>query len=160
MRVNIVDVCQVQLRIRQGALHSPGSTFAVWRISYDMICVGGSPIARQPCINRRASLLGVFQTLKHQHRSSFAHDEAVSVGIERPAGSLWLIVAGGHRFHGTKTGHSKRRNRGFRSAGQHYLGLSVLNEPQCLAQSMGAGSAGGDHRSIRSFSPKTDRHLS
>src|ERR1051326_5078978 len=67
----------------------------------------------------RAPALGALPLFQNQHGRPVAHDEAVAVLVERPAGGLGIVVALRQRLHVREAGERERRDRRLRSARDH-----------------------------------------
>ena len=61
--------------------------------------VGGDAVADELGVDPRAAPGCVPELLEHEHGAGLAHDEAVAIGVERPARVLWVVVATRERAH-------------------------------------------------------------
>ena len=126
----------------------------------DVIGIARQAVADHFGVDLRAARLGVLIFLEHDDARALAHDEAVAVLVVGPAGLLRLVVEiGGERARLGEAGDADRADRRLGAAGEHDVGIVVLDHPRRVADRMGAGRAGGDHRMVRAHQPVFDRHL-
>ena len=91
--VDLPDVARLETGVVEREPHARDRPGTARRGRGDVVGVG---VARRPedlAEDRRPARLGVLPLLQHEHRRALAHDEAVAVGVERPA-------------------HARRRQRG------------------------------------------------
>ena len=124
-----------------------------------MAGVGAGAVAEHFGIDRRAACLGVFQFFEDEHAGPFAEHEAVAVAVERPAGLLRIVVALGEGPHAGKAAEAHRRDRGFAAAGDHHVGIVVLNRLEGVADGVGGAGAGRGHGIVRSAQAELDRDV-
>ena len=105
--------------------------------------VAGHAVADHLGVDVGAAVQGVLQLLQHQHPAALAHDEAVASGVERPAGLLGLVVAGGERPQGGEGRHAHLVHGRLRAAGEHGRGVAPPDDVEGVAQGVGPGRAGG-----------------
>ena len=79
-------------------------------------------------IDLRASGSGTLLRLEDEHPRTVPHDEAVAPGTERARGRFRGVVASRHRLHGAEAPNTKRRDRGFRAAGEEHVTGAHGNE--------------------------------
>ena len=97
--------------------------------------------------------------LEHEHRAALAHHEAVAVAVEGPRGVLGVVVALRGRLDRVEAGHRDRRDRRLRGAGDHHVGLAVLDHLVRVADRVDPRrAAGGDHHG-GSLGAELDRDL-
>ena len=104
----------------------------------------------QIAIDARAAGLGVLQFLQRQHGGTFAHDEAVAIGVERTRGVFGIVVAGAQGSHRAEAADADGDDCRFRAAGEHHVGVAHFDRAPGLAEGVvggGAGGAGGEVRS-------------
>src|SRR5436190_9459734 len=125
-----------------------------------VIGIARQAVADDLGVDFRAARLGVLIFFEHQYARAFAHDEAVTILVVRTACLLWLVIEVGRQRAGLgKAGDADRADRGFRSAGEHDVGIVVLDHPRGVADRMRAGRAGGDDGMIRLHQAVFDRNL-
>ena len=100
------------------------------------------------------------QGLQDDDAAALAHDEAVAVPVEGPARLLGLVVAGGERPHGVESGDATGGDRRLDAAGDHGIGVAVLDEAEGVADGARAGGAGRDGAADRSLGPESDGDMS
>ena len=124
----------------------------------DVIGVARQAIADHFGIDFRAARLGMLIFLEHDHARALAHDEAVAVLVIGAAGLFRLVVeSGAERARLGEAGDADRADGRFGAAGQHDVGIVVLDHPRRVADRMGAGRAGGDHRMVGAHQAIFDR---
>ena len=126
----------------------------------DVIGVAGQAVADDLGVDFRAARLGMLIFLEHDDARALAHDEAFAVLVVGPAGLLGPVVEGGvERARLGKAGDAERVDRALRAAGEHDVGIAVLDHPRGVADRVRAGRAGGDDRMVRAHQPIFDRDL-
>jgi hypothetical protein len=75
----------------------------------------------------------VFKVFQHQHRRALAHHEPIPLPIEGATRGLGVIIAGReHPDQGEGT-EGERRQRSFRTPGQHDIDATIGDQPRSLA---------------------------
>ena len=93
----------------------------------------------------------MLQLFQNQHASALAQYEAIALLVEG-AGSLFrILVIGGQCLHVSKASNSNGRNSCFGATSQHYIGITILNGAQSVANAVGAGCAGSNNSSVRTL---------
>ncbi len=88
--------------------------------------------------------------LEHHHAGALAHHEAVAVAVIGARGAGRLVVEGGaQRAAGGEAGERQAADRRFGAAGHHHVGIAEGDEACGIADGVGAGGAGRDHRVVR-----------
>ncbi len=64
--------------------------------------------------------------------------------------SLWSVESA---RQAAKPASAERRDRRFRAAGHHHVGVAEHDQPRRVADGVRAGRAGRDDRVVRPFSP-------
>ncbi len=93
-----------------------------------MVGVVGGAVAEQFGVDGRASGLRMVQILKHEHRSTLGHDEAVPAGVEWSTGRGRVVVAGGEDANQRERAEGERGERGLDAAGKHRCRAAITNE--------------------------------
>ena len=126
----------------------------------DVIGVARQAVADDLGIDLRAARLGVLIFLEHDDARALAHDEAVAVLVVGAAGLLGPVVeAHVERARLGEAGDAERIDRRFGTAGEHDVGVVVLDHPRRVADRMGAGRAGGHDRMVGPHQAVFDRNL-
>ncbi len=160
MGVDVVDLAGVDARILDRRLHGSEAAVAVLGGRGDVVGVAGQAVACDLGVDLRAARLGVLVLLEHQDARALAHDEAVAILVVRAAGLFRRVVeAGRHGPRGDEARHAHRADRRLCAARQHDVGVAVLDQPGRVADGVGAGRAGGDHRMVRPLESIADRNL-
>ncbi|MGC4116636.1 MAG: hypothetical protein QM765_19110 [Myxococcales bacterium] len=105
------------------------------------LAIGRAADAPDDGVDLVAGLLGVFQPLEHQRHRALAHDEAVGVGVERPA------AVGGERADLGELDEGGRTHRAVDAAGDDRVGLAGHQHADGRLQRRqrrGAGRVGGE----------------
>ena len=117
----------------------------------EMRGVAGHAVADHLRVDVGAALEGVSKLLQHQHPAALAHHETVAAGVERPAGLLGLVVAGGECPQGREGRHAHLVHSRLGPAGEHGRRVAAPDQSEGIAQGVGAGRArraGGVHRAL------------
>ena len=91
--------------------------------------VGAHAEADQLGVDLRAAPLRVLVLLEHEHAGAFAEDEAVAVLVPRARGGRGIVVAGRERARRREAADAERRDGRLRAAGDHHVGVAVLDQP-------------------------------
>ena len=83
------------------------------------------------------------QLLQDQHGAAFAHDEPVAVAVEWSRCVLGIVVPGRRRLDRVEARHRDRRDRRLRGAGDHDVGLAVLDHLVAVADCVDPRGAAG-----------------
>ena len=125
-----------------------------------VIGVARQAVADHLGVDLRAARLGMLIFLEHDDARALAHDEAVAVLVVGAAGLLRLVVeVGAERPRLGEAGDADRADGRFRAAGEHDVGVVHRDHPRRIADRVGAGRAGGDHRMVGTHQPIFDRDL-
>ena len=124
-----------------------------------MIGVGAHAVANNFGDDLRATLLGELQFFQDQDARAFADDEAVAVLVPGTAGVMRIVVARGQRAHGGKSADAHGSDGGFGAAGNHHVGVAVLDDARGIANGMRAGGAGGAGGLVRALGVMADADL-
>ena len=86
-------------------------------------------------------------------------DKSVAILVERAAGMRGIVVARGKRAHGSESADAHRRDRSFRSAGNHDIRIAALDDPIGVADGVSAGGAGRRGGLVRALGAVADADL-
>ena len=119
--------------------------------------VGGDAVADELGVDPRPALGRVLELLEHENGARLAHDEAVAIGLERPARVLWVVVSLRERAHGAETGDPDPRDRRLAATGEHDVGAAEADRVEAVADRHRRGGAGGALGGERAFRAELDR---
>src|SRR5581483_6497043 len=123
--------------------HHPETAFALKSRLGNVIGVCAHTVTYNLGDDGGPAFSGKFQFFENQNARAFANDEAIAVFVPRAAGAMRIVVTGGERPHSGKSSDSHRRDCGFRAAGDHHVGIAILDDPGGIADRVGAGGASG-----------------
>ena len=153
VRVEVLDLVGVDAGVAQRGHHRALRAVDVRR--GHVVGVGAHAEADQLGIDLRAAPLRVLVLLEHQHAGAFAEHEAVAVLVPGTRGGRRIVVARRQRARRGEAADAERRDRRFGAAGDHHVGVAVLDQPAGLADAVQAGGAGGDDRQVRAPGSRT-----
>src|SRR3989339_2036153 len=93
VRIDIIDFVGRDAGILDRHFHRFRAAGAIFAGGGYMVAVIGSAVSEHFGINFRAAFFSVFVFLKNQYPRAFGKHKAVTVFIERPRSSCWLVVA-------------------------------------------------------------------
>ena len=103
---------------------------------------------------------GMFQLFKDENSGAFAHHKSVAVTVPWAAGFFGLVIARGKRTHRGETTNTERGDCRFSAAGNHHIGIAVLNNAKRIADGMRTRSTCGGRGFVRPFRAKTHGDVS
>ena len=160
VRVDVVDLVGVELGALQRRLHGAVAAVAVLRRRGDVIGVARQAVAHDLGIDLGAALLGVLVLFEHDDAGALAHDEAVAVLVPRPRGRGRRVVeAGRQRAQAAKPAMPMRQIAASAPPATITSASLQLDQARGVADRMGAGRAGRDHRVVRALEAVLDRDL-
>src|SRR5262249_32492414 len=109
VRVDIVDLIEVELRIADRVLHGAHRALAVLAWRWHVMRVRAHAVTGELAVDLGAAPLRVLQLLEDHHPGAFAEHEAVTVHIPGAAGSGGIVVAGAERPHCRKSAQAEGR---------------------------------------------------
>src|SRR5690606_2596422 len=124
-----------------------------------VVGVGTHAVAGELAVDARSALAGMFIFFEHEYAGTLAQHEAVAVDVPRARCRGGVIVARGKRTHGSKAPHTQRRDGGFGPAGQHDVGVAILDEPCGVADGVKARGTRRDHGIGGALEAQQDRQL-
>ena len=157
--VDIVDIGWVDLGVVDCLLHGARCADSFFVRLRDVRGVGAGSVADHLTIDSCSAAAGMFQFFEHEHPAPFGHHEAVAVAIEGPAGLLGLLVALAQSPHIRESADTHGRNRRFASAGDHDVGIVVLDGLEGVAHRVGSTGASRGYGVIGSAQAKLNRKL-
>src|SRR4051812_41553499 len=107
----------------------------------DGVTVAGKAVAEEFRVDPGAAFLGMLVLFEDDDAAPLGHDEAVTVLVPRAAGPRRVVVAGREGAGGAEAGHAKLAQGGLGAAGDHDVGLVVLDEPHGVADRVRPGGA-------------------
>ena len=157
MRIDILHIGRAEAGILQRVNHRTARTIHVRRS--DVISIGTHAIARHFSVNLCATRLGMFVLFEHQHTGPLAQHKTVAILVPRATGSRRVVVARGQRTGCAKAAHAQRRYCRLCAAGDHHVGIAVLDHAGGFADRMGAGCTGRNNRHVRALEAENDRQV-
>ena len=125
-----------------------------------VVGVAGHAVADDLGENGSAALAGKFQLFEDHDARAFADDEAVTVFVPGAAGFFGIVVAGGERAHGGESAYAHGSDGSLGAAGDHDVGIVVLDDAKRIADGVRAGGAGGGRGLVRSLGAEAHGDLS
>src|SRR6266851_4794623 len=104
-----------------------------------MKSVCGHAVADNLRVDASSTLLRAFEFLQDHDARALADHKAIPIPLKRPAGVLWIVVARRERSHRSESRDTHRRNCRFRTAANHHIGVTPLNDFKAIADSVSAG---------------------
>ena len=158
VRVDVVDIVRGQVCVTQGTTHRDLGAQTARRGSRHVIGVRALAEPGQFRDDRSAPIERVVERLEDQHRRSFAEHESISRRVEGTRCRFGGFVSFGKRLHRRESCHAQRCDRRFRAPGDHHVGFSDTDGPQCGTHRMRAGRTGRDRRIIRTLRTVAHRY--
>ena len=159
MRIHVVDLVGIDAGVTHGRNHAATSTIAIFQRRSHVMRIGTHTKTEQLGINFCTASFCVFVLFKHHDASTFAEHETVTFGIPGARCGCRVVIARGQRTRSSKATQAERRYRGFGTAGDHHVGITVFNEAPGFAYAMQTRRAGGNDRQIRAFETVFDRQV-
>src|SRR5690606_37760170 len=158
--VDVGDFRSIEAGTLQRCAHRTLAAIAGLIRRGDVETVAGETIAHHLGVDLRPAPFGVLVFLQHDDTGSFAHYEAVAILVIGPGCLLGRVVeAGRHGPAGDEPGDADPAYRRLGSAGDHHVGVSVLDKPRAVADRMRAGGARRDDGVVRTFEAVLDGDL-
>src|SRR4051812_27745200 len=133
VRVDVADLVAADARVFHRFFHHAVAPFVLRSGLGDVIRVPAHAIADNLCEYVRAALFRTFKLFQDQDPRALADDEAVASLVERTAGLLRFVVAGGEGAHGGEPADTHRSDGCFCAAGDHHVGGTTLDDLECIA---------------------------
>ena len=157
MRVDVVDLVWRDAGVRERHAHGTGRALARRVGLGQVLRVGGDAVADELGVDPRPAPGCVPELLEHENGAGLAHDEAVAIGLERPARVLWVVVSLRERAHGAEAGDPDPRDRRLAATGEHDVGTTEADRVEAVADRHRRGGAGGALGGERAFRAEFDR---
>src|SRR5690606_29086302 len=157
--VDVIDVLGIDAGVGQRRDHALARALAVFRRRGDVIGIAALAHADQLAVDLRAARLGVFVFLQHQHAGAVGQHEAVAVLVPGTRSALGIVVAGGQRARRAEAADAQRGRGMFRTAGNHDVGVAVLDDPGGVTDVMRGRRARGDDGEVRALEAVHDRQV-
>ena len=142
--VDVADLPRTEAGVVEGQAHRPGAALSLGSHVGDVVGVGGEAESAELAVDLGPPAAGVLVLLQDQGPRPFAEDEAGSVGVEGPARPLRLVVAHRQGPGRGEAGHGQGRDGGLGAAGDHDVGVAVLDLAPRLADGVSRRGTGGD----------------
>ena len=159
MRVEIADGFRLEFGVAQRVAHYAIAAFVLGRGLGHVKGVGAHAIADDFREDGRAAAAGVFEFFENQNAGAFAHDEAIAVFVPGTAGAGRIVVARGERAHGGESADAHGSDGSFGAAGDHDVGVAVLNDAVGIADGVRAGGAGSGGGCVRALGAELHRDM-
>ena len=144
---------------RSGVAHHAEAAFVFGSRLGHVVGVAGHAIAGNFGEDGRAAPFGVLEFFEHQDARAFAHDEAVAIFIPGTAGFFGIVIARGKGAHGGESADAHGSDGRLGAAGNHHVGVVVLNDAERISDGVGAGGAGGGRGFVRTFGAEAHGHM-
>src|SRR5690606_9426599 len=159
VRVEVADLLRVHAGVLERRGHAAGRALAVLAGGGHVEGVGAGAEAGQLAVDAGAALLRVLVFLQHQDAGAVAEHETVAVLVPGTGGAGRLVVAGRHRLHRAEAADRGRGAAVLGAAGDHHVGIAVLDHAHGHADRMVGGGAGRDRREVRALDALQDAQL-
>src|SRR5690606_11357589 len=125
--VDVADGIGADAGVVDRVAHAARGAFAALARGGHVVRVAAHAETDQLAVDARAARHGLVVVLEHEDARAIAHDEAVAALVPRPRSLLRFVVAGRQRFDRAEAAQRSRRSRVFGAAGDHRVGLAVLD---------------------------------
>src|SRR5690606_35718936 len=159
VRIDVADLAGIDARVLDRIAHAARGALATLARRGHVVRVAAHAEADQLAVDARTARLGLVVVLEHEDARAVAHDEAVAALVPGPRGLLRLVVAGRQRLHRAEAAQRGRRGRVLGAAGDHRVGLAVLDHAHRQADVVGGRGARGDRGDVRTLGAGHDRDL-
>src|SRR5215472_3779309 len=160
MRVDVADLFRVDAGITHSIAHDTEATISIFGGLGDVVGVCTHAGADDFGKNLRVSLLSMLEFFQNHDASAFPDHKAVAILVPWTAGAMWIIVACGKSAHSRKSTDAHRSDRSLGAAGNHHVGIAVLDDACSVADGVGAGGASRTSRLVRTLGVVTHTDLS
>ena len=124
-----------------------------------MVSVAVEAVTYEFSVDVSATSFSVFQFFQQDYAGTFAHNETITVFVERTGSAFGVFVVGGQCFHISKASYSNRGNGSFATTSEHYVSVAVLNGTESVTNAVSAGSTSSHDCSVGAFEAKSDTDL-
>src|SRR5262249_18301758 len=139
--------------------HATRTTFAALARGGHVERIAAHAEAGQLAVDARIALLRMLVFLDHEHAGTVGQYEAVAILVPRTARLGRLIVARGQRAGRTESADRGADRRVLGAAGDHDVGVAVLDHAHRQADVVRRGRAGGHAGDVRSLQAEHDRQV-
>src|SRR5208283_1842071 len=153
--VDIVDFVGADAGVAGGVAHDAEAAFVLGSGLRHVVGIAGHAIAGNFGEDGSAAPAGVFEFFENQDARALAHDKTVTIFVPGTAGFFRFVIAGGKRAHGGEAADAHLGDGGFGAAGDHHIGVIVLDDAEGIADGVSAGGAGRGRGLVRSLGAKT-----
>ncbi len=158
--VDVIDLGGRDAGTLDRGLHATQCAVPVLGRRCDVMGVAREPVPDELRVHPGAAPLGVLVILEHDHASTLAHHEAVSVTVIWPRRAFGRVVkARGERATGHEARHANARDRRFGTTRHHDIGVSERDQPRRVTDRMRARRAGRHHRVVGPLETVCDRDI-
>ena len=159
VRVDVADGVGCDRRIAQRRRHRLGRTGARVIRLRDVPGVPGGPVPLELPVDAGAASPGMLPLLEHDDPGAFGQHEAVTIRIEGPARPLRVVVAKRQGPHVLEARQRDGRERRLGAAGDHHLGVAVLDHPQGGTDRVGGARTGRRDGDVRALDTEERRDV-
>src|SRR5436309_2113531 len=159
VRVDVIDPGRRDAGALERLVHDAERAVAVVGRRRDVVRVGRHAVADQLGVDARVAAGRKIELLEDEHAGAFADDEPVAILVEGAARALGLVVARGERAQRAEAADPHRRNRGFRSAGDHHVGVTAPDDLEGVADGVRRGGARGARGGVGALRAVADGDL-
>src|SRR5690606_8891895 len=110
-------------------------------------------------VDARTACLRPLVLLKHQDARAIAHHETVAARVPWTRSALGIVVARGPRLHRAEPAQRRWRGGELRAAGDHRVGIAVLDHARRQADVVRGRGAGRDRGDVGAARTGHDRYL-
>ena len=157
--VHVMHLVRIDAGVLHRGEHAARCAAAVLEGCRDVVRVRAHAEADDFRIDLRAARLGVLVLFEHHHARTLAQHEAVAVAVPWTRGRGRIFIARRQRARRGETAQAQRRHRRFRTTGDHYVGVAILDQACCLADAVQAGRAGRHDGQVRAAQAELDRQV-
>ncbi len=155
--VDIADFPRQEAGARQSTAHTGRGAFAVRRRRRHVITVVCIGVTRKHSLDFGTACQRMCFGLDQKRSSALPYDKAVAVDVERPAGTLRLVIAAGQRFGLCEPRDHHRAKDRFAADGKHGFGFARPEQHRRGHDGIPAGRAGGIEREAGAVNAVRDR---
>ena len=149
MGIDVLNVAGIDMRIFQRIQHAAPRTIHARR--GDVIGVSAHAHAGELGVDAGAARLCVFQRFEHQNTGTLTQYKAIAIPVPGTRRGFRRIITFGQGFDGTEATHAGHAYRCFRTAGNHHIRVTVLNEAGGVTHAMRGSGTGRHHRYVRAL---------
>ena len=118
-----------------------------------MIRIGAGAIPHQFGNDRSATTLGMLELLDHHHAGTLTHHESIAIAIS-DAKRGRIVIARAERPHTAEASQPAGKNTGFRTTGNHRIGIAELDDAPGFANRIIGVVIGRDDGHVRTTETK------